>query len=788
MSESAAGNPSAPPPAAAQGAGAAAPAPGPAARPWWRVTWSAPAALRALRAVIVIPVLLAITFKVIDDAQMTVFAVFGGFATLVVTAFAGTRRDKTIAHLGMATAGSLLIIVGTLASGSAWLAAIVTLPVAFAVFYGGSAGPNAASGVTGCLFAYVLPIASVGSAGVLPSRLEGWWLASAASWIAVMLLSPPSPGDRLRAKSASLAGLLADNLDAAISGTSSQDSASDVRAANHALMNAWVATPYRPIGLAAADQGLANLIHLLEWCASLISDAGDSDLDLPAAARADRELLEASARTLHQISGIMSGTTRTADLEPVWRARLASARDLHSFSPDPQVAIRRADHAFRAQTIGVAAAAAAGEALIAARLATTAEIDLQRRNWVAGLTKPDVTADAEGPAPTQSAGTAPPETAPPETAPPETAPSWTVLPSTTITAITADASLRSVWFRNAARGAVALAAAVAVAKITDVEHAFWVVLGTLSVLRTSASATGATALRALAGTTAGFAVGAALLVGIGTDPAALWIAFPLAVLAAAYAPGTAPFAAGQAAFTVTVVVLFNLLVPAGWRVGLLRVEDVAIGCAVSLLVGFLFWPRGVAAVVGDNLADAFRSGAAYLADAVSWALGDRPTRPERAAVTIAAGNRLDDAVRGYLTEQGSKRLSKPDLWMLVMATMRLRLTAHSLASLPGRGEPHADTGRLRAALAQQAAGLQDFYDRLAGQVGRPGYGTQAPAEVRLPAPGLAIGTRGPSADGAGYSSEALWVGDHLDSLEQHIADIPGPAGRLAQVRARPWWR
>jgi uncharacterized membrane protein YccC len=727
----------------------------------------------------VIPFLLAITYKVIDDAQMTLFAVFGGFATLVVTTFAGTRRDKTVAHLGMAAAGSLLIIVGTLASGSAWLAAIVTLPVAFAVFYGGSAGPNAASGVTGCLFAYVLPIASVGSAGVLPSRLEGWWLASAASWVAVMLLSPPSPGDRLRAQSASLAGLLADKLDAAISGTSSQDSASEVRAANHALMSAWVATPYRPIGLAAADQGLANLIHLLEWCASLISDAAASDLDLPAAERADRELLEASARTLHQISGIMSGATRTADLEPLWRARLASARNLHSPASGPQVAIQRADHAFRAQTIGVAAAAAVGEALIAARLATTAEIDVQRRNWVAGLTRPDVTAEPEGPAAAQSSPKGPPA---------RIAPSWEALPSTTMTAITADASLRSVWFRNAARGAVALAAAVAVAKITDVEHAFWVVLGTLSVLRTSASATGATALRALAGTIAGFAVGAALLVGIGTDPAALWIAFPLAVLAAAYAPGTAPFAAGQAAFTVTIVVLFNLLVPAGWRVGLLRVEDVAIGCAVSLLVGFLFWPRGVAAVVGDNLADAFRSGAAYLADAVSWALGDRRTRPERAAATIAAGSRLDDAVRGYLTEQGSKRLSKPDLWMLVMATMRLRLTAHSLASLPSRSKPHADTDGLRAALTQQAAGLQDFYDRLAGQVGRPVHGTRPPAEVQLPAPAPAAGASGPGADGAGDSSEVLWVGDHLDSLQQHIADIPGPAGRLAQARARPWWR
>jgi len=51
-----------------------------------------------------------------------------------------------------------------------------------------------------------------------------------------------------------------------------------------------------------------------------------------------------------------------------------------------------------------------------------------------------------------------------------------------------------------------------VAKLEALDHdAFWVVLGTLSVLRTNASGTGATALRALAGTVLGFAVGAALL-------------------------------------------------------------------------------------------------------------------------------------------------------------------------------------------------------------------------------------------------------------------------------------
>src|SRR6185437_5974566 len=96
------------------------------------------------------------------------------------------------------------------------------------------------------------------------------------------------------------------------------------------------------------------------------------------------------------------------------------------------------------------------------------------------------------------------------------------------------ATVRSVWFLNSLRGAVALAAAVAVADLSTVQHGFWVVLGTLSVLRTSAAATGATAWRALAGTVVGFVVGAALLLAIGTGQASLWVALPLAVLVAAY--------------------------------------------------------------------------------------------------------------------------------------------------------------------------------------------------------------------------------------------------------------
>ena len=369
--------------ASAAGTGDAGRPPGRFASPWWQVTWSVPAAMRAARATIVIPALFAISLKVIGNSQMTIFATFGGFGTLVMTSFGGTRRDKAIAHVGLAVAGSVALTIGTLVSGSAWLAAIVTVPVAFAVFFAGSAGPNAASGVTACLLAYILPVATVGTPGMLGWRLAGWWLASVAGTAAVLLLSPRSPGDRLRAQAAAVATALANQLGAATAGRATDADRAATIAAKDELMDAFVSTPYRPIGLTTADQGLASLIHMLEWCTSLISDATDGHLTMPVAAE-DRELLAASARGLQQIAALLSGQDADIDLEQIWQARLASARRLQDLTGEPEIAVHRADQAFHAQSIGIATSAAVGDAMIAGRRASPAEVSLQRRRWITG--------------------------------------------------------------------------------------------------------------------------------------------------------------------------------------------------------------------------------------------------------------------------------------------------------------------------------------------------------------------------------------------------------------------
>ena len=747
-----------------------------------------------VRAVLVIPPLFALTFEGFGNLQMALFAAFGGFASLVMASFGGTSRDKVIAHLGLAVVGSVGLIIGTAVSGITWLAVLVTIPVTFGIFFAGVAGPNAASGVTAALLPYVLPVATPGTVGMIPDRLAGWWLASVVSTAVVLLIPTPSPGDRLRAAAAGSARALAAHLAATARGTATAEDTKACQAAKHQLMTAFAGTPYRPVGLATADQGLASVVQLLEWCTALVADATDGHPNLDQAAQPDRDLLGQAAAVLGQTGDLLAGTSqRTPDTDALERQREAAAAYHRSAADGDYESVEIiARHAFHAQAICLVVRNIVADALIATRRADPETIAARRLGWY-GAQPEGTVAERRAASITGAMGV-----------------------------LTRHASFRSVWFLNSLRGSLALAAAVLVADLSSVQHGFWVVLGTLSVLRTNAASTESTALRALGGTVLGFMLGALLLLVIGTSSPALWAALPIAVAVAAYAPGALPFTVGQAAFTVVVLVLFNLLAPAGWRVGLLRIEDVAIGCLVSLVVGVLFWPRGAASVVGDDLADAFRRGAAYLTQAVDWALGSRHEPPDAGAAAVTAGIRLDEALRGFLAEQGAKRVSKEDLWMLVMASMRLRLTAYSLAGLRAPehlGHKQHGTGYARTALTHATADLADFYERVAVLVGRPVAG-QVLLPVKVPSfaglNGTTSGATSPAAGGGEDSGVAvltgsgangreeagdsvrvisaphhphlLWVHEHLRHLSSHVSVITAPASHVAEQRRVPWWR
>jgi hypothetical protein len=152
--------------------------------------------------------------------------------------------------------------------------------------------------------------------------------------------------------------------------------------------------------------------------------------------------------------------------------------------------------------------------------------------------------------------------------------------------------------------------------------------------------------------------------------------------------------------------------------------------------------------------------------------------PEGAQPASAAAARLDEALRGFLAEQGSKQLELQELWRLVGGALRLRLTALSIEELP---RDAMLVGSAQAALMRRTSTLAAWFDRLADVVGR----RSVPPPLTLSPPAFAPDEAVATASGSDYG---VWLCEHLDHLAEHLAELVAPAIRVAEVRRRPWWR
>ena len=326
---------------------------------------------------------------------------------------------------------------------------------------------------------------------------------------------------------------------------------------------------------------------------------------------------------------------------------------------------------------------------------------------------------------------------------------------------------------------MALSLAVLVADLSNVQHGFWVVFGALSVLRSNALATGQNTLRAVVGTSAGFLVGGALVYVIGTNTTVLWILLPFAVLFAGIAPAAISFTAGQAAFTMVLLILFNIIAPAGWQIGLIRIEDVAIGCGASLVAGLLFWPHGAGRSLGRALGRAYEDCVAYLVAAVEFGVGrcdpiaGTPAEPPRQAAlaAAAASRRLDDAFRSYLADRGVKQVPLVDATRLVTGVTGVRLAADAVLELWQSDDAQAgDRGPARRELLAYAGSVSGWYGGLAtglehrGEVPEPQE--REPEATQRLVDAVAHDLQGADGHGTATGVRVVWTGDHLDAVRR----------------------
>lgn len=356
----------------------------------------------------------------------------------------------------------------------------------------------------------------------------------------------------------------------------------------------------------------------------------------------------------------------------------------------------------------------------------------------------------------------------------------------------------SARLRDAVRGATGVAIAMFVALGTGLHHGTWVVLGTLAVLRSNALGTGRNALQVIVATTLGIIAGSAVIVALGAGDTALWIVLPFVVFLAAY-PATANtthFVTGQAAYTVFVLVLYNLVRPSGWELGLVRLSHVAMGAGVSLILGVLLWPRGARETLRHSLADAFHAGARYTADALAAVAGARDadrSDADRAAL-VAAMDRSSDALRQHVGEPG--RHTPMHTWRRVLTGPRhLRAAGDSLRRIalryPAPEAESADFSTAARALIQPyhafgdalESGAPDRIRELAPSPTRVGDTLRAKVIAALEACRSAPDERQINA-----TLRLVWTRDWLRRLEALADELRAPVADVTISASVPWWR
>ncbi|MCZ8382542.1 FUSC family protein [Mycobacterium sp. CPCC 205372] len=647
---------------------------------------------RAARAAIILPTAAAVSFTVGAGSQTPLFTIFGSVALLILVDFPGNRPARALAYGGLGFNGAVLITVGTLVSPHPWLSVAMMFVLGVVVMFSGVLSEIVAAGQRATLMLFVLPACT--PPGPIGERLLGWLIALAVCVPAALFLFPPQHHDDLRRHAAKVCRTLADSLEGA-AGTR------DVTRAMNALWDNFVNADFRPVALTAGSRALVRVVDDLGWLSDrLTADTGAllGDMKPPIV----RVLRDAAA--VLRIADRDERAARTADLDTALTELRAVAQGRYREDIEQILAVP-----------DDATALAVGQTLLARRT-FSATVGVTGR-----IIRNAALADAR-PVWARVLGRRLPETG---------AADWVMPETTAVAAITKGfLATRAVVLRNSLRTGLGLALAVAVTHLFPVEHGFWVVLGAMSVLRSSALTTGTRVLRAVAGTGIGFVIGVVVIELVGVDHAVMWLLLPLVAFGSAWVPEVASFIAGQAAFTMMVLIIFNLIQPTGWSVGLIRVEDVVVGALVGVSVSLLLWPRGASAAVSASVrratiagADLLKAGVLRVTRGASEDATDRVIALSHDA--LQASRTLDDAVRQYLSENRSDSDARAPVVGAANRAIRIRAAAELVADIvpPPLGvyprtrrvlETHADLVSLRLLGRPVAQSLSPISDDFVG--------------------------------------------------------------------------
>jgi hypothetical protein len=493
---------------------------------------------RAVRAAITVPVAAAIARIVASGSGAPLYALLGAFWLMVMVDFPGNRQTRAAGYLGLGLNGIILLTLGTLVAPIPWLAVMLTFVVGVAVTLAGVVSETVTAGQRVTLLLFLWPVCT--PVGPIGERLLGWTIALSICVPSALFFIPPRHYGELRRHAAQVCGALADRL-------TGVGSPAELRSAMAALRANFLAASFRPVGLAAGSRALVRVVDQLEVVTELVDD--DTSATLGPMKRPAIDVLRCCARVL-DVSRLPYRTADRAELERTVNELRTVARGRYREDLTEILGERDDD-----------AAVSVGRELLSRRtIATTIRL-------IGSIIGDAAAADAR-PVWARALGLGLPATGAADRLLPETV-ALATIPSGFL-------ATRSVAARNSLRTGVGLALAVAVTHLFPVQHGFWIVLGAMVVLGSSALSTRTKVLQAMVGTAIGVSAGALLTAAFGVDVAVLWSLLPVGVFGAAYLPRLS-FTAGQAVIAMTVLIILNLIAPTGWQIGLVRIEDVAMG-------------------------------------------------------------------------------------------------------------------------------------------------------------------------------------------------------------------
>ncbi|MEQ8146097.1 FUSC family protein [Streptomyces sp. OP7] len=502
----------------------------------------------------------------LDRPVLALYTLFIPVAFGLLSPLPGCGRRRAGTVLRAVPAAAALIVLGTYLAAASWSAALGMLLVGFVLVLGSSIGSRAAGVVPALQLSYILASFPPYAPGTLPDRLAGLALGAALTVVCEWLLLPepeqPSYRDRIAASLDLAAHGVRDLLRGVADG---RETAEALRAAGRDLRFSRTPAGGRPTGAGARDRALAQAGYATRRCLDLLVVLAPllrPPVDLPSAT-----LLRGLAAACADTADALRGTRPAPDPERIeeMTAQYAVARGVPSdLRGDPHPLLSR-----QSTLLAVAVSAVTVSAAVA--LATGRRGPLpglpREQFWYAGAS---------------------------------TARLWWVRIADHVTP-------RSVVFQNAVRTASGLALARLVAGSLDLSHGFWVLLGMLTLGRTTAGATWSAVRGAVVGTLVGSLAAGALLVSAG-DATEVYAALLVPTMLVAFWAGPVGGPAwGQGLFTLVVSMAFAQIAPVTWQLAEARIVDVLTGSVIGLVCGVLAWPAGARAEMRRSAAALFRT-------------------------------------------------------------------------------------------------------------------------------------------------------------------------------------